>query len=291
MNLPRLPICCNKIAYDQFVRCINSVNATDDLLCAVVAIAMHGDPEANLEVVKEEIKHLVTLVRNRTCSRNSRDNQDAIQAHLHDVLFDGPEPERFRKNTADYYHPDNCLISQVLATKRGNPTILSLIYHIVAKQLGFYVWGVNLPDYFIVGIKVNGKIMYVDPSHEGQSFNTYELRLRHENTFGRSPPWHDKLRGPVPNSAWLTRITRNLTTAYDKSKAYNNVAAMLELQIALWPGEDYLKRDLGFALCYSGKYQAARHVLGWYLERNPQDREKQKIEKIVAQLNIRSRSP
>ena len=63
----------------------------------------------------------------------------------------------FSGNTTNHQDPQNSYLSQVLETKKGNQISLAIIYSIIAQKLDIPVYGVNLPQHFILA--------YVDETH------------------------------------------------------------------------------------------------------------------------------
>src|SRR5688572_10955946 len=60
---------------------------------------------------------------------------------------------KFSANTTNFHAPANSMLNQVLETKRGNPLTLCVIYMTIAQKLGLPVYGVNLPNLFILTFK------------------------------------------------------------------------------------------------------------------------------------------
>jgi regulator of sirC expression with transglutaminase-like and TPR domain len=71
---------------------------------------------------------------------------DQIQI-LNHVFF---EVYGFKGNNDNYHHPDNSVLARVLETKLGNPISLSILYMSVAHDLGLPLFGVNLPQHFVL---------------------------------------------------------------------------------------------------------------------------------------------
>lgn len=287
MNLPRFPVCCRSSAYDLFAHAMGTINKPEAILEGAVAIAMHSDPVADLEVVKNEIEWITSSVHQQIGNKNP--SQTTIQAHLHDVFF--AEHGGFRGSKAAVYRPEDCMITNVLTSRYGGPTTLSLIYYLVAEQLGFLAWGIALPGHFIIGIKVDEKTMFVDPFFEGRHFTPDEIRARYRENVGIKAQWDNQHLRPASPRMWFGRLTQIMINAYARSEQYHNVAAMLELQIQFVPDQDYLKRDLGLTLGRIGKLQASRQCLEWFLERNPHDRDKHKIQGVITRIKNQGRSP
>ncbi len=114
--------------------------------------------------------------------QNERDKIDI----LNHVFF---HQHGFKGDSNQYHYPDNSFVNTVLSRKTGNPISLSALYITVAQSLGLPIFGVNLPQHFIVAycrlkkgeshkrvlkeLKANeiGKpVFYVNPYSKGQVF-------------------------------------------------------------------------------------------------------------------------
>ena len=71
---------------------------------------------------------------------------EKIQAMNH-VLF---EIHQFSGNISNYHAPQNSFINHVLESKKGNPVLLASLYLLLAKELKIPVYGINLPQHFIL---------------------------------------------------------------------------------------------------------------------------------------------
>jgi regulator of sirC expression with transglutaminase-like and TPR domain len=152
---------------------------------------------------------------------------------LNYVFFD---VHKFTGDNEDYHNPDNSYLSKVLERKKGNPISLAIIYSLVAQRLRLPVFGINLPQHFIVGYLDNylesetlrlteTKIMvpnpeskvqfYINPFNKGSIFpreNLYVF-LKQVNIEPR-----EEYFLPCNNVEILKRMVRNLMSAYDKLK-------------------------------------------------------------------------
>jgi regulator of sirC expression with transglutaminase-like and TPR domain len=112
---------------------------------------------------------------------------------LNDVLF---RQHQFQGNSSQYHAIENSLIHETLKRKLANPISLSMLYIIVGQSLGLPVFGVNLPQHFIVaycemqkpplreGIYeqellrvefVKKPLFYINPFSKGQIFKKESL--------------------------------------------------------------------------------------------------------------------
>jgi regulator of sirC expression with transglutaminase-like and TPR domain len=201
-------------------------------------------------------------------SRVRGSQPQALLAHMHDYLF---EELKFTGNTTDYYNPANSYLPSVLETKLGLPITLSMVYKMVAQRLGFRSWGVGLPGHFLAGIEVDGESMLIDPFAGGRVMTPTEAHSRMQEIFGPDIEWSDELLQPASNRHWLTRMLQNLLNIFGSNGQYHDVAAMLEMEILLWPEQTRLQRDLALVLARIGLSEPASAWLNRYLQSNPDD--------------------
>lgn len=56
----------------------------------------------------------------------------------------------FSGNKEQYHHPRNAFINQVLDSRKGNPVSLAILYLEIAERLKIPIYGVNLPEHFVL---------------------------------------------------------------------------------------------------------------------------------------------
>ncbi|MCC6721802.1 MAG: transglutaminase family protein [Bacteroidia bacterium] len=155
---------------------------------------------------------------------------------LNYIMFD---VHRFSGDNEDYHNPDNSYLSKVLDRKKGNPISLAIIYSLVAQRLNLPVFGVNLPQHFIVGyledktdikpVKLNeSKFMipnqssivqfYINPFNKGSVFPRENLFV-FLNQVNIEPK--DEYFLPCKNIEIIKRMVRNLHSSYEKLKNTN----------------------------------------------------------------------
>ena len=277
MSLPT-PICCESRAYQLLASHIASINSPDALLGGAVAISMHAVANTDLAGVDAQLQKYADIVRSRVRGHQPQ----AVIAHLHDVLF---EKEGFAGNSDDYYNTANNFIPCVLQSKRGLPITLSLIYKNVASRLGLRAYGVNLPGHFLIGLEEGrGEPLLIDAFARGRIINRDEAHERLRQIFGEEVEWSDDLLKPASNRLWLTRMLQNLLNTYGSMGQYAQVAAMLEMEMLLWPGESRLQRDLALVLARCGLSEPARQWLDRYLKGNPDDPQKRDLKQLLEVL-------
>ncbi|HEX3359173.1 MAG TPA: transglutaminase-like domain-containing protein [Tepidisphaeraceae bacterium] len=274
---PPIPLCCSKHAFAMMVRQSTVIHSPDALLEGALAIAAHQIP-----VDTGEVDRILQSYADTIRARVRGTQQQAILAHLHEYLFD---ELGFAGNTDDYYNPDNSYLPCVLKTKRGLPIALSLIYKIVAERVGLRCWGIGLPGHFVTAVECDGAAMLIDPFDQGRVITNDEAHDRMRQTLGDEIEWSEELLEPVSNLHWLTRILQNLLHIFGANRQYNDVAAMLELEMVLWPKQTHLQRDLALVLARIGMSQPASVWLNHYLQGNPDDPQKGDLVQLLEVLS------
>jgi regulator of sirC expression with transglutaminase-like and TPR domain len=192
-----------------------------NLLDGTLLIAKYQYPDINIDKVKKQlnqIKQDVWLELN--------DNLTALEKVkiLNHILFD---VHNFSGNTSNYHAPQNSYINNVLESKKGNPLLLSIVYTIVAQSLDIPIYGVNLPEHFI--------LCYLSKGHLGISFSTESDRgsaLFYINPFSKGVVFGraeidvflkqlkleqlDIFYEPCSNKEIIKRLLRNLISSYEK---------------------------------------------------------------------------
>jgi regulator of sirC expression with transglutaminase-like and TPR domain len=220
------PHVCRPLAYEHFCRQLDTLDTTASLVQAAIAVSMHELDSIDPEQVARRMDRLAARVGGRVHSGN----QEALLAHLHDVLF---VEEGFAGNTDQYYAAENSYLPMVLQTKRGIPIVLALVYKAVAEGVGLKVQGVNSPAHFLVRMQAGEEELIVDPFFHGQSLSQEEAFVRLEQMSGREMPRDEQLLAPATHQQWLARMLANLQSLFAHQGRQDDLAAMTELQEAL----------------------------------------------------------
>ena len=98
------------------------------------------------------------------------------------------EVHGFSRNNSNFMAPQNSFINDVFDTKKGNPVSLSIIYAVVAQNLGMPIYGVNLPKNFVLAyvdeteafpvLKQESDIsvlFYINPINRGAVFGRNDI--------------------------------------------------------------------------------------------------------------------
>lgn len=169
----------------------------------------------------------------------------------------------------DYHHPDNALLSRVLARHTGLPILLSVLYTSVARRAGLPAWGIAQPGHFYVGIGDTARPIVLDPFDDGNQVSHEELaeRLR-VATAGRVSFARAQLR-PVSPAMTVRRILNNLTRDYTNRGEVDNALWTVELKLVLPNSIPDDHKARGELLSHVGRYAESADEFEHYLDLSP----------------------
>ncbi|HEY9117507.1 MAG TPA: transglutaminase-like domain-containing protein [Roseivirga sp.] len=145
---------------------------------------------------------------------------------LNSVMFN---KLKFGANTKNFHSPGNSMLSVVLQTKKGNPISLCVIYMLVAQKLKLPVFGVNLPNLFVMTYKQGDMQFYINAFNRGLVFSKKEIDEYITNL--RLSP-HDRYYEPCDNFEIVARVLRNLKNSHEKlghTEKVDEVEQMLKI--------------------------------------------------------------
>ena len=146
----------------------------------------------------------------------------------------------FKGDNKNYHSPLNSYINTVLETKHGNPLSLSILYSCVAQSLNIPIYGVNLPNHFILaymdehqvnqllGNNTNSGVFFYINAFSGGSI-LYEndirkflsdLKLSEEKEYFE----------PCAHTTIVQRILINLISSFQSLGKIGKVNELLELK-------------------------------------------------------------
>ena len=123
--------------------------------------------------------------------------------------------------------------------------------------------------------------MYVDCFAAGRVMSAADCRERVENIFEGSVAWRTNMLAPATGRMWISRLLQNLVQTHTASCQWTDVAAMLELQMLVWPQQPQLKRDLALALARVDMTKPASLWMGDYLKCVPDDPEHDELTDLL----------
>ncbi|WP_372587664.1 transglutaminase-like domain-containing protein [Marivirga salinarum] len=143
---------------------------------------------------------------------------------------------KFRANTKNFHSPNNSFLKSVLESKKGNPISLSVVYMLVAEKLGLPIYGVNLPNLFIITYKSEEVQFYVNAFNRGLIFSKKDIDNYLANLNLTPKPIYYE---PCSNEDIIKRVLRNLIMAFEKLGEHHKSEEVKELLIEVSGGIDF----------------------------------------------------
>lgn len=179
-----------------------------DLLEGLWIIATYQYPDLSLESLRSDFEQFYY----ETWLEFKEDMHpiDQIRA-LNHVFF---SKLKFGSNTKNFHAASNSMINIVLESRKGNPITLCCIYMIVAQRLNMPVYGVNLPNLFVLTYKKDAVQFYINVFNKGLVFMRSDIDHYIAQLNIKS---NDSFYQPCSNLEILRRVVRNLTLAFEKT--------------------------------------------------------------------------
>lgn len=185
-----------------------------DLLQGILIINRYQYPDLDEQKIINQIEGIKRDIWIQMMNEASAPEQIKLINHIFYNIHG------FSGNTSNHLDPQNSYLSQVLETKKGNQISLAIIYSIIAQKLDIPVYGVNLPQHFILAYMdesrqsefEGGVMFYINAFNKGFIFGRRDvdmflkqLNLKADKQFYE----------PCANTEIIKRVLRNLISAYE----------------------------------------------------------------------------
>jgi regulator of sirC expression with transglutaminase-like and TPR domain len=181
-----------------------------------------------------------------------------------------------------------------MATRRGIPITLAVIYMELGQQIGLDMKGISFPGHFLMKLTVQSGEIVLDPIN-GSSLSREELEERIEPYMGLHSEY-----GELPLAAYLRaahpreiveRILRNLKAIFTDSERWQRVLDVQQRLVILLPDDITERRDRGLAHAHLAEPHAALEDLEAYLSLRPEAADAPAIEEKMVSLLAAIRRP
>lgn len=254
-------------ALDYFASLVAD-DASLPLLEAAVALAQDDDAGLDVQGVLAQIDALAERL-----TRRIPPDAPALQRLrlLNRYFF---HELGFRGNVNNYYDRGNSLVPCVLATRRGIPITLAVLYIEMARQAGLAAQGVSFPGHFLVKVPMPRGEVVIDP-FSGQSLSREDLEERLA-PYRQQAAMPDE--EPVPLGLYLqvappreviARMLRNLKAIHRSACDWQRLAAVQQRLVILLPEDWEERRDWALVLAELGSHDLAAEALAVYLHQRP----------------------
>lgn len=137
---------------------------------------------------------------------------------------------KFKRNNEDFYAPENSCINTVLETKKTNPVSIAILYLIIARKLNLPMYGVNLPQNFILAYiesadrdssrqDLENQVIsfYVNPYQDGAVLTKREIDVFLKQQRLKPIP---QFYNPCEDKIAIQRLLLHLFIAFKRNKEY-----------------------------------------------------------------------
>lgn len=154
----------HKIQFDALYEQLHNwyLEGGKDLLSGALLVARYQYPDLDEEDVRDRISRI-----RQDIWLELNDNLTALEKTkvLNQVIFG---MHGFRGNKQNYHAPQNSYLNNVVESKRGNPLSLSILYLVLAESLDLPIFGINLPNHFVLGYQDQFNIMKLIEQKQGK---------------------------------------------------------------------------------------------------------------------------
>jgi regulator of sirC expression with transglutaminase-like and TPR domain len=212
-------------------------SSSKDLLKGALIVAKYQYPGLDEKSVMDSIERM-----RRDCWLEINPNMTAFEAVriINKVIF---EQYGFVGNSKNYNSSNNSYINTVIESRKGNPLSLSLIYSIIAQKLELPIYGVNLPNHFILAYMDNngtnlfmsngneyGVLFYINTFSKGSIFQKEDIQQFLQSIQVTPNASHFQ---PCSNSDIIRRMLTNLIAAFQQVGSHEKVNELCELRSLL----------------------------------------------------------
>jgi len=253
-----------------------------ELILQSLSIARVEFPSLDVQTELAEFEELVSLVHQELAEIET--DQQRLTA-FNRLFF---EDLGFIGDHEDYYSPRNSCINAVMETRCGIPITLSVLYFTLAQTAGLDAYGISFPGHFLVGCRLDNRVIYIDPYDDGKELSSTDLDNLLEQVFDQpsvDETERNKWLKPASQMEILTRMLRNLKDIYfregDQYKALDTVNRILEFD----PDSAGDIRDRGLLYYHMDRLEPAILDLTSYLKMLPDAEDTETVRKILLDMH------
>jgi regulator of sirC expression with transglutaminase-like and TPR domain len=255
-----------------------------DLTRAALAVARIEHPDLDVD---QEVARLDALAE-RSGAAASRGPQAALDRLLAFLFTE----ERFRGNDREYYDPRNSCLNDVLDRRLGIPITLSVLTIEIGRRVGVEVEGVGLPGHFIVGARVGGRRVFLDPFNAGEILTPERAEEVAARAVGRPVKLAEAHWAPCSKHQIVVRMLRNLKGIYAKREDWARALGVVDRLLVLEADSGVHRRDRGTVLVRMGRLHDGAREWERYLTSFPTapdaDGFREELRRVRQQLGSRN---
>ncbi len=255
----------------------------NDLLKASLLVGKVQDANFTGEFYIERVMELAARVWHK-CARAKYDpilKAESINHVLYRELGVVGKTEKSKQVIDD---PNKLFLHMLMDTRAGSPLTLTLLYMVMAEQVGLACECIALPSYYYLKVYDVAAPFYIDPFDGGKFITEEEFQRKLRISMQKSRLQSSSLYEKVTDHQLVARVVQQLKHIYIlKGKALEALRAV-ELLTALFPQSPELTRDRGILYCEMEYFSKAMTDLRTYLKERPNADDVKEIKKLTTML-------
>lgn len=255
----------------------------DDLMRASLLVGRIRDAGFDENRFVEMILGLAAKIWHK--SSRVKDNPVAKAERINQVLFEElkleGKGEKYKQIIDD---PNRFYVDIVLEKKIASPLVLTVIYAILAEQLGIEFQTISLAAFFFLKVKNGDDEFYIDPFDRGKFLNEEEFHKKFRATMQRNRMLSASLYEVVSNGQLVAKMIQQLKHIYILKNHSVEALRSVELLTAIFPDSPELSRDRGILYCEMEYFSKAVDDLKFYLTARPNAEDVGEIKKLTTML-------
>ena len=207
------------------------------LLEGMLIVSRYQYPDQETSKIRDTIERLADQVAMEMSYHLPPLEQVNIFNH---VLF---SLNGFSGNTQNIHDPQNNFLKYVLESRKGNPVSLSILYLILAEQVKMPVYGIILPQHFVVSFHKdflsesdsqawikNSILFYINPFNKGIIFNRDDITIYLKKLHLSPKPSHYL---PSGNKEIIAALLSSLMVSYELAGVQEKIGELRRMKEAI----------------------------------------------------------
>lgn len=209
---------------------------SSNFLKGFILVSCYNYPDLDIELIIKQVGKITQDIWIEI--NNNLTGLEKIRVINH-VFYD---VYKFRGNKKNYFSPDNFFINNLLDSKLGNSLSLGLLYLVVCQSLKIPIYGINLPNHFILAyvdsnsirknsvIDKSNVLFYLNPFNKGTVFTKNEIDIYIEQMNLKKD---NNYYTPSNHKVLISRLLEEIILSYEKIGYKDKVFELQKLQKAV----------------------------------------------------------
>ena len=211
-----------------------SKKKSPDLLEGALLLSRYQYPDQDTNHIKDSIERMADQISMEMSYHLPPLEQVNIFNHVLYTL------QGFSGNTQNIHDPQNHFLKYVMESKKGNPVSLAIFYLILAEKIKMPVYGIVLPQHFVVSFHKdfltasdsqawikNSILFYINPFNKGIIFNRDDITLFLKKLNVSPKPSHYL---PGSNKEIIMALVNSLMISYELAGVQDKVNELLRIK-------------------------------------------------------------